>query len=80
MHPSFVDSWPQLGGDLFFIFGTTIIWLGGTSFPSSWLHKRFKKLSVYIFSYDYYGCSFTLCMRMVLCVVVEYLLATLMLI
>jgi len=38
-HPSFLDSKPHLGGDLLLIFGTTSLWMGGTSFPSSCLYK-----------------------------------------
>jgi len=37
--PSFVDCYPQLGGEFLLIFWMTSIWLGGTSIPSSWLQN-----------------------------------------
>jgi hypothetical protein len=44
--PSFVDFYSQLKGDLLLIFGTTSLWLGGTSVPSSWLHNYYENIIV----------------------------------
>jgi hypothetical protein len=45
------------------IFGTKFLWLGGTFFPSSWLHKHFIKISVYLFyvSFTEFNFCFLIC-------------------
>jgi hypothetical protein len=52
---------PNSRGDLLLRFGTTSLWLGGMSVPSSWLHNCFKNISVYLFSeliYEFNYCEF----------------------